>query len=94
MTSLVAENDILALVDSAHARRFDEELIVLDLKGGDYYVLNGTGTLIWERLLAGSTPAQIARVLALSHDVNYERAVNDCVALANELCARGLLRRV
>jgi hypothetical protein len=89
----MAQDATFVLVEGAHARRFDEEVIVLDLAGGDYYGLNAVGAAIWEGLVAGRTPAQVARELTESHDVDYETALRDCLALIDELCARRLLRK-
>ena len=94
MTDSIGENERLAVAEGAHARRFDDEIIVLDLSGGDYFGLNAVGARIWEGFVAGRTCAEIARALVSTHDVEYDVALNDCLALGNELYARALLRRV
>ncbi len=76
-----------------HARRFDDEVVILDLAGGDYYALNVVGARIWEELLGGKTPAEVASVLTSEFQVEPDRAITDCLALTDELVARGLLRR-
>jgi hypothetical protein len=92
-TSPIRVDESLVGVAEVHARRFDDEVVILDLAGGDYYALNAAGACIWEQLVAGRTPAEIARVLASEFQVEPERALTDCIALAGELIARGLLRR-
>jgi hypothetical protein len=89
----VGAHDRMVAPSGVHARRFDDEIVILDLEGGDYYSLDAVGAEVWEALARGETPAQAARVLVDRYRVEYERAVNDCVILANELCMRGLLRR-
>jgi hypothetical protein len=89
----IGRDESLVQAADVHARRFDDEIVVLDLAGGDYYALDAVGARIWEQLVGGSTPAEIARVLTLEFEVELERAVEDCVILAGELIARGLLRR-
>jgi hypothetical protein len=89
----IAQDEAVFPVAHVHARRFDDEFVILDLSGGSYYALNAVGAHIWEGLLAGGTPAQVARSLTTRYQVDYETAVNDCVTLADELLARGLLRR-
>jgi hypothetical protein len=86
-------DDLFTAVPSAHAREFDEELIVLDLKGGDYYSLNDVGSRVWQGLTTGKSCAEIARNLALSHEIAYDVALNDCLDLTNQLLEQGLLRR-
>ncbi|HEY8088317.1 MAG TPA: PqqD family protein [Polyangiaceae bacterium] len=76
-----------------HGRRFDDEVVILDLAGGEYYALNAVGARIWEKLVGGSTPAEVARLLEAEFEVDYPRAVSDCLALADELVTRGILRR-
>jgi hypothetical protein len=92
-TSPIGPDESLVAAAEVHARRFDDEVVVLDLAGGDYYSLNAMGARIWEQLVAGRTPAEIARALVSDFHVEPERAVKDCLALADELIARGLLRR-
>jgi hypothetical protein len=93
MTRGVDKDEIVFAVENVHGRRFDDELVILDLTGGSYYALNAVGAHVWEGLVAGRTPAQVAESVTARYQVDYERAVNDCVALADELVARGLLRR-
>ncbi len=93
MNIAIGRDDVLAEVERVHARRFDDEVVVLDLNGGDYFTLNATGARIWEGLVSGRTPAQVGQDLAIEFDVEYEQAVSDCVSLAVDLVARGLMRR-
>ena len=90
---LVGLDESLLPAAKVHARRFDDEVVILDLAGGDYYALDAVGARIWEELFAGKTPGEIARVLVSEYQVEPERASKDCLALAGELVARGLLRR-
>jgi len=89
----VATDAQLAPAAGVHARRFDDEVVLLDLGGGDYYALNAVGARVWEELVGGKTPAEIAVVVATEFDVESARALDDCLALVDELVARGLLRR-
>lgn len=93
MITRIERDDRVLSVDHVHARRFDDELVILDLNGGSYYAMNAVGARIWEEFQAGNTPAQVAEALVLAYQVDYERAVNDCVEVANQLFERGLIRR-
>ena len=74
-----------------HARQFDDELLLLDLERGQYFALNVVGTRIWQALVAGSTPAEVAALLAVDYDAAQDTLLCDCIALADELVACGLL---
>jgi hypothetical protein len=92
-SSAVGRDETLLPVAGVHARRFDDEVVILDLAGGDYYALNTVGARVWEELVGGKTPAEIARVVAAEFQVEPERAMSDCLALIDELVTRGLVRR-
>jgi len=79
--------------DSVHARAFDEELVILDLQGGEYYALDPIGTMLWQGLASGQTIEEIAADVVREFDVTRERAIADLVALADDLLTRGLLVR-
>ena len=76
---------------AVHARRFDGELVVLDLEGGDYFALDEIGTALWTGLEDGKSLEDIARAISTSHDVTFERALTDLTALRDDLVARRLL---
>jgi hypothetical protein len=91
--SPIGQDESLLPAAEVHARRFDDEVVILDLAGGDYYALNVVGARIWDELMGGRTPAEIARVLASEFQVEPDRAMHDCLTLTDELVTRGLLRR-
>jgi hypothetical protein len=89
----VLPDESLVKAASVHARRFDDEVVILDLSGGDYFALDAVGALIWEQLVSGRTPDQVADAIVARYSVDRARAVADCLALAGELVERGLLER-
>jgi hypothetical protein len=74
-----------------HTRELDSELIVLDLKGGEYFSLDAVGRRIWEELVAGRSPAQVAEVLVQEYRVAHATLLSDVLVLTEQLLARGLL---
>jgi hypothetical protein len=76
---------------STHARRFDGELVILDLSGGEYFALDAIGARLWDGLLAGKTAAEIAAEIVAEYSVTIEQATADLQELAEELRRRGLL---
>ncbi len=75
-----------------HTRTFDDELVILDLRGGQYYALDRVGAHIWRSFSAGSNVADVARELASTFEVTYEQALADCTDLAADLLDKGLLQ--
>ena len=74
-----------------HTRAFDGETVLVDLKKGDYFGLNEIGARLWEGVVAGKTPREIAAAEGGKFKVEPERLLADLVALAHELVERGLL---
>jgi hypothetical protein len=74
-----------------HARRFDEELVLLDLAGGNYYALDEVGAQIWEALSHGRTPEQIAADLVERYETDLGTLRADVEELTRTLLDRGLL---
>jgi hypothetical protein len=87
------QDDRVQPIEQVHARRFDGELVLLDLAGGEYYALNAIGATIWEALTAGNTLAEVARLLTAHYDVGFDDALADCLGLTAELLDRGLVRK-
>jgi hypothetical protein len=74
-----------------HARRFDEEIVIVDLKAGVYFGLDEVGAAIWEELLRGRTLPEVAAALEASYDVPLAKLAEDVRALVDALLTRGLL---
>ncbi len=77
----------------AHARRFDREVVVLDLGGGKYYSLDEVGAVIWEKLTSGLSLGEVVEQIAAAYDVDEETALRDARRITGELVAAGLLER-
>lgn len=71
----------------------DEETVLLDLRSGRYYTLNRLGSVIWEHCTGVQTVREIHAALCDRFEVGPERALDDLVALANELIQEGLLEQ-
>jgi hypothetical protein len=70
---------------------FDTEMVLLDLNAGEYYSLNAIGSLAWNGFAAGQSAEDIATELTKTCDVEFDRALDDVLALGSELLSRGLL---
>jgi hypothetical protein len=78
--------------EHVHFRKFDDELLLLDLEGGHYFALNAVGARMWLSFAAGKSPAEVVGELAPDYDVDPDILLRDCVRLADDLVERGLLR--
>ncbi len=74
-----------------HTRAFDGETVLVDLRGGDYFGLNELGARLWEGVVAGKTPREVAASLGGLFKVEPDQLLADLLALAHELVERGLL---
>jgi len=68
------------------------ETVLLDLSSGRYYTLNRLGSVIWGHCSGHSTISDIHAVLCDRFEVSSDRALDDLVALINELVKEGLLQ--
>jgi hypothetical protein len=74
-----------------HARRLENELVILDLANGDYWALDELGSRVWEALTLGQSPREIARALEGDYAVDPEILLGDIVKLVGELVRRKLV---
>lgn len=76
---------------SVHTRVFDGELVILDMRGGEYLSLDPIGSRLWSALTVGRSIRETAEEIVGEYDVELEQATADLQALADELVDRGLL---
>jgi hypothetical protein len=66
-------------------------IVLLDGASGEYFDLNGTGTLVLRSLLAGATAEQAAKVLTEEYAVGLDEATQDARELLASLRSAGLV---
>jgi hypothetical protein len=76
-----------------HARRFNDETVVLDLASGEYFALDEVGQEIWEGLSKGLSLGEVVERIVQNYDVDAQTAGADAERLVGELVAKGLLTR-
>lgn len=86
-------DSVLAISDHANGRRIGDELVVLDLRDGNYLSLNGVAARIWELISEGRSLAQVCAAMEDEYDVERDVLERDIIGLATDLQARGLVRR-
>lgn len=74
-------------------RVLDEETVVVSPSDGEYCVLNGIGTVIWQLLSEQQSLADIEQYLVNNYQVSEEQAREDTGRFLTDLEQRGLLMR-
>ncbi|MGC4095536.1 MAG: PqqD family protein [Nitrospira sp.] len=86
------DRSILRPSPDVQAASIEGETVLLDLSTGRYYTLNHLGSIIWEYCAAHKTIRDIHIDLCDRFEVAPEQALNDLVALINQLVQEGLLQ--
>jgi hypothetical protein len=90
---VTANGERFRVAGQVHARRFDDEVVVLHLGAGEYYSLDTVGGAIWERLTGGMCAEEIVGFLLATYDVDEPTACADVKRIVEELLAAGLVER-
>jgi hypothetical protein len=88
---IVAPFSKIAPAAYVHAKRFDDEVVILDLEHGVYFGLDEIGAAMWEAFVAGLSPAEVSNLLAAKYDAPREQLQEDACALASRLAEAGLV---
>ena len=89
----ILDRTILRPSPNVQGTSMEGETVLLDLSTGRYYTLNRLGSVIWEHCTGHSTISDIHAVLCDRFEVASERALDDLVALVNQLIQEGLLQQ-
>ena len=81
----------LAVPPQVMSRLVGDETVLLDLKSGLYFGLDGVGRVIWESVAAGNDLAQTVEAVVSEFDVARTQAETDVLEFAKTLVERGLL---
>jgi hypothetical protein len=73
-------------------RILEDETVVLDLDGSQYFAINHTGTLLWPLLAQGTTKTQLVETLTTTCAVEAHEAARDVDAFCARLDSAGLLQ--
>ena len=86
--------DHFALRDDLVVEEIDDDVVVLDLDGNQYFGLNEVGWLIWRALdETDESFGDIADAIADEFDIEVERARRDAAAFIEQLLDAGLASR-
>ena len=76
------------------ACELDDSFAILKLETSEYFKLNATGALVWERISSGATLDEIVEAVSSNFDIGPEECRHDVIALVAELEKAGLIVRV
>ena len=81
----------LSVPPQVMSRLVGDETVLLDLKSGIYFGLDGVGKRIWESVAEGNNLSQAAAIIVAEYDVDEKQAQTDVIEFASDLVTRGLL---
>ena len=86
--------DSIAVADDVLFRELDGEAVLLNLKTGVYFGLNGVATRMWALIADPHSLARVADALAAEYDVEPRTLETDLLDLGRQLCDGGLCQIV
>ena len=89
MTALSID-DRLAPSEQVVIRELSGESVILDLKSGVYFGLNGVGTRVWNLMARGESLRSVTGALAAEFDGPPAVIEEELLRFAAELCENGL----
>jgi hypothetical protein len=89
----ILDRTILRPSPNVQGTSMEGEMVLLALDTGRYYTLNSLGTIIWDQCNGHTTMRDIHAVLCDRFDVSPDQALDDLVALTNQLVEEGLLQQ-
>lgn len=75
-------------------RVIDDEVVILDAKGGLYFAGNHSAVAVWDDLVAGAARDDLVRRLVETYDVEPALAAADLDRFLDQLVQRGLVEQV
>lgn len=67
------------------------EVVILDLKSGNYYGLDAVGARVWTLIEAPTSLADIRRIIMDEYEVDAETCERDILAFVNQMQAVGIV---
>lgn len=92
--NLFAHDAVFSIRDDLVVEQVDDEFLVLDLRGNEYFGLNAVARHIWAAIDAGKTFDAIAGSVCQEFEVERERAAADVADFVTSLLEQRLVSRV
>jgi len=85
--------DRVSIPADVMVRQLGEELVILDLASGTYFGLDEIGARIWSLMEDGRSLREVCDDMVARYEVQADEVERDVLALARDLCERGLINR-
>jgi hypothetical protein len=86
-----AESPLKLAEESLTWREVDGEIVVLDKRSWMYMGVNGSGMLLWKKIIEGATRARLVECLCNAYALDAEIARRDVDAFLETLSSNDLL---
>lgn len=77
--------------ESFVATLVDDEVVLIDMEGGELFSLSGTARAVWEAIDGQASADEIARSMAQAYEVEPDTAQREVSELLGELAKAGLI---
>lgn len=74
-------------------RNVNDEIVILNLKSGEYFTLNGVGQVIWTAIADEKNVEEIKMKIIDEYDVSKEKATGDIIQFITGMIEEGLLHK-
>lgn len=88
---MAESNSVYTRRDGVVAQKASEQLVLLDVEGGQYYSLNEVGARVWELSDGSRTLKDIVTVVSEEFDAPPETVSSDVHELVDDLVGEELL---
>jgi hypothetical protein len=89
---MISPSAIVARTPEHVAAPLGEELAMMDVDAGRYYVLDDVAAFIWSRLSEPTRVAELVSDLGARYDVTPDRCEADVLPFLSQLHDKGLVR--
>lgn len=81
----------VAASDDQVSAELSAETVILSMRDGIYFGLDGVGTRIWTLVQQPTTLGEVTKAIVAEFEVEDARAFDDLVALVTEMASHGLV---
>lgn len=91
---VITTSDVLVRTDDHVSAPFGEQVAMMDVGSGAYYLLDDIGTFIWARLSDPTPVRSLLDALQERYDVAAEECAADVLRFLGQLHEKGMVRHV
>lgn len=92
MDNKISRNSVVVVAENqVSSELLDDEVVVLDVQEGAYFVLNPVGARVWSLIQEPKTVGELVDALRDEYDVEEERCAREVIDLLQDLAGRKLI---